>query len=405
MLKTRIIKSGFKTAWTHKLRAIFMILGVTVGIAALTIIISIGKGTEQKIMTKVKMFFSSNTIMVVAGGGQMEQNKRYTTTIANLKVDDIQEISERLENVIGWDAVQELPDKEANYNGMNTLVSIAGQMPYAETMWNLRTTEGRFFSDAENQSLARIAVIGPNVKRELFGNSEAIRQQIKIDNIPFQVIGILPPRGIDPHGVDKDSEIIIPLNTLLRRVANIDYIMMGKFTVADDNSIVATAEQVREILRARHSISSNEDDDFIVITPLMVNEMIKEATKVFNLYLPIVAIVSLLVGSIVVANLMLISINERVKEIGLRKAVGAKSKDILSQFLIEASSITIFSGIIGIGVGIGLLTQVVRFMDLPFLISVPALVGSLIISCLIGIAAGYFPARKASQMDPVNLLK
>ncbi|MGD8778356.1 MAG: ABC transporter permease [Ignavibacteria bacterium] len=401
----KIIKSGFKSAWTHKLRAFFMILGIMIGIAALTVIISLGKGTEEKVMSQVKKLFSSNTIIVVAGAGEMEGNEKNSLPPVNLKISDMEEIADNIENIIEWDAVQIAPEKVAKYKGRNTIVTASGQTATAEEVWNIVLTDGRFFTESENKSLARVALIAPNVQKELFGDSDPIGNQIKIDNIPFQVIGTIAPRGMDPHGIDKDSEIIVPLNTLLRRVVNLDYLMLGKLLVADESIINSTAEQVTQKLRETHNISDNENDDFMAITPEAVKEMIKEANKMFNLYLPIVAVVSLLVGSIVVANLMLISVNERIKEIGLRKAVGAKSKDILTQFLIETSSITLFSGFTGVLVGMIILTQITKMMDLPFTVSWVTLTACFVISTFIGVVSGIVPAMRASRLEPVTSLK
>ncbi len=404
----RIVKSGFKTMWAHKLRALFMFLSVMIGIAALTIIISIGKGTQEKIMGQVQKFFSSNTVMVVAGKGRMEggHERPASAALMNLKLEDFEEIAERVDNVVEWDAIQIAPDRQVSYGGKNSTATISGQTTSAESVWNIDVVKGRFFDDVENKNLSRVALIAPNIVKELFGDSDPTGQQIRIDNIPFQVIGVVGPRGMDPHGIDKDSEIIVPLNTLLRRVVNLDYLMMGKLLTADKSIIPTTADEAAQILRERHGIVSKEDDDFIIITPTMVNEMIKDATKMFSLYLPLVAAISLIVGSIVVANLMLISVNERVKEIGLRKAVGAKSKDILAQFLIESSSITILSGVLGIIAGLVLLSQIgPRFFDIPFSISWGVLIICFVISTLIGIASGFFPAKRAAKLEPVEALR
>jgi putative ABC transport system permease protein len=404
MLKMRIVRSGFRTAWTHKLRAMFMILSVMIGIAALTVIISLGKGTEEKIMAHVQKFFSANTIMVMGGAGRLEPNRPIPVS-GTLKLADVEEIAQQVESVIDWDAVQRAPEKEAKANGNNTIVDIVGHTPAAENVLNLEIAEGRFFSDAENRSLARMAVVAPRAREKLFGASDPIGQQIKVDNIPFQVIGTLGPRGLDPHGMDQDNQILVPLNTVLRRVINQEYVMLAKFLISDERQVNTSAEQITRILRERHSINANEDDDFMVITPVRVKEIIHEVTKTFNLYLPILAVVALLVGGIVVVNLMLISVNERVKEIGLRKAVGAKSKDIAMQFLIEASSITIFSGLAGIIVGILLLAKITKLMNVPFTISWSALLACCAISALMGIAAGFFPAKKAASLSPVESLR
>ena len=381
-----------------------MILSVMIGIAALTVIISLGKGTEEKILSQVKKFFSSNTIMIVAGGGRMEPNRPIAFS-GSLKLDDIQEIVQRIESITEWDAMLPSAGKESQANGNNVLVDLVGHMPSAESVHNFTVTEGRFFSETENRSLARVAVITPHARERLLGTSDPIGQMIKIDNVPFQVVGVIGPRGMDPHGTDKDNEILVPLNTMLRRVVNLDYIMLAKFKTSSDAVVETTAEQIKTILRERHSINQNEGDDFMVMTPIKVKELIANVTRTFNLYLPLLSLVSLLVGGIVIVNLMLISVNERVKEIGLRKAVGATSNDIAMQFLIEASSITVVSGIVGIVVGILLLTQIVKFMNVPFTISWGAVAACSVISALLGIAAGYFPAKRAASLSPIDSLR
>lgn len=189
------------------------------------------------------------------------------------------------------------------------------------------------------------------------------------------------------------------------KLVNLDYLMLAKFLVVDENAIDSTAEQVKQILRERHHINPNQTDDFMVVTPAVVKEMIDNANKIFNLYLPLIAVVSLIAGIIVAANLMLLSVNERVKEIGLRKAVGAKSKDILLQFLIEASAITVFSGIFGIILGMMLLSPIIKIMNLSFTISWSALAACFAVSIIAGIASGFFPARKAAAMQPAQSLR
>jgi putative ABC transport system permease protein len=405
MRSSRVIKSGFKIVWAHKLRSVFMVLSVMIGIAALTVIISLGKGTEEKILATVKKFFSSNNIMLVAGKGKMESNQRMGSATATLKMEDLEEVKNRIDNIMDWDAVQIAPGRQAVYNGKNTTAAIYGHQPSGEQIWNINVVNGRFFTESEDKSLARVAVIGSNIAKELFGSSDPVGQEIRIGSILFQVIGVAAPRGMDPHGIDQDSEILIPINTLLRRVVNLDYLLMCKFQVADESQINSTAEQIADILRERHGITDKENDDFMLVTPTMVGGMVKKSIQVFNVYLPLVALISLLVGSVVIANLMLISVNERTKEIGLRKAVGAKTKDILLQFLLESSAITLLSGFIGIAAGLLLLTQVAPRMNVPYSVSWAAVSICFIIAVLIGIVSGIIPARKAAALQPVEALK
>jgi putative ABC transport system permease protein len=404
MLTMRIVKSGFRTAWTHKMRSLFMVGSVMIGIAALTVIISLGKGTEKKITAQVQKFFSSNTIMVVSGGGKLEPNRPVSIT-GTMKIEDVEDVAQQIPNISDWDAVQRIPDKIAEANGTNTSVDISGQTPAAETVWNITLTTGRFFSDAENRALARVALLGPHVRQKLFGNSDPVGQMIKIENIPFQIIGVLGERGMDPHGIDKDNEVLVPLNTAMHRVVNLDVVLFAKFLISDEQHLDASAAQIKHFLREKHSLGANEADDFMVITPVRVKEIINQATRMFNVYLPLLAVVSLLVGGIVVVNLMLLSVNERVKEIGLRKAVGAKSKDIAMQFLIEASSITVVSGVLGMALGVFVFPSIAATMNVPPTISWSALIICSVTSTIVGIAAGYFPAKKAAQLTPINALR
>ncbi len=405
MIRTRIVKSGFKTALRHKLRAIFMVVSVMIGIAALTLIISIGKGTQKKVMSRMERFFGSNTVVLMSGSAKMEGMHPEMEPTTTLKLSQVEEVAARVGTVVSWDAVQTALDRPATYDGRNATVDVYGHMPSAVGVWNLAITEGRFFTDAENRGLSRVAVIAPNVRKELFGSEDPVGKEIEIDGIPFQVIGTVGPRGLDPHGMNQDDQVLIPLQTLLKRVANEDYVMAAKFIVPDKSSIAPTAAQVTRIMTELHHIGPGEDPDFMVATPTFVNEMLRRANAMFNVYLPVIALISLLVGSIVVINMMLLSVNERVAEIGLRKAVGARSKDILYQFLVEAFSMTITGGAVGIVVGLMLLSRITQMMHIPFIVSWSVLLACLVISSLVGILAGIIPARRAAALQPVEALR
>jgi putative ABC transport system permease protein len=405
MIKTRTFKSGFKSAWSHKLRLFFMILCVMIGIAGLTLVISIGKATQEQVMSRVKKMFASNTIMVVSGAARMQGTMVHRDAATTLKVSDIEDIARRDGNILNWDAVEMTVGRQATFGGQNMTVNIHGHMPSAVSVWNLVITEGRFFTEAENQGLARVALLAPNIRKELFGNSDAVGKMIEIDGSPFRVVGTIGPRGLDPHGMDQDSQIIMPVNTLLRRVLNQDYITFGKFLVADRSSIKSTAKQMTQIMRERHQLNPGENDDFTVITPEAVSEMIRSGNKMFNLYLPVISVVFLIIGGIAVVNLMLLSVSERVKEVGLRKALGAKSRDIRDQFLIEASSITLFGGFVGVIVGLLLLVQLTKMMKVPFMISWTTVIVCFLISTLLGITAGVVPAKRAAKLQPAESLR
>lgn len=405
MLSTRIIRSGFRTALTHKLRAFFMMLSVVIGIAVLTVVISLGKGTENQLMSRVRNLFSSNAIAIMSGNMKNPSMHSKMTASNTLKLSDIEDIARNAGNIAGWDASQMAVDRPVTYQGKRATAELIGEMPAAESVWNLALTEGRFISTSDNDGMSRVAVLAPDVQKELFESTDPVGKQVEIDGIPFRVIGTIGHRGLYPDGDNPDRQVMIPLQTMLKRVTNENYIMYAKLVVADKNDMASTAEQITQILRRRHGLNAHEKDDFMVITPHEIDVIIGRTEKAFNLYLPLLSFVFLIIGGIIVVNLMLLSVSERVKEIGLRKAVGARSKDILSQFLIEASSITLFGGIVGVFLGLLLLIPLTGIMHVPYAFSWGALLLCFASSTALGIAAGYVPARRAAAMQPAETLK
>lgn len=405
MKSLRMIKSGFKTAWAHKLRSVFMILSVVTGIAALTIVISLGRGTEEKMMTSIRKFFAPDNIMVVAAKGKMGNNQRMSGSTATLKTADFEEIAGAVENIEEWDAVQMSPAREVSYAGKNSVATVYAHTPAGESVWNLNVVNGRFFSESENKSLTRVALLAPAIAEELFGSADPVGKEIRISGIPFQVIGVIAHRGMDPHGIDQDSEILIPLNTMLRRVVNLDYVMMGKIRLADEKQAGRTVSEISDILKRRHGTGGGADADFMIITPAMVSKIVKDSNRIFGLYLPVIAVVCLLIGALVIANLMLVSVKERTSEIGIRIAVGAKTSDIMLQFLMESLTVTASSGIIGVGLGLLLLGQLSPRLNIPYSVSLSAVIACFSAAVITGILAGIIPAKKAATLKPVEALK
>jgi len=248
-------------------------------------------------------------------------------------------------------------------------------------------------------------LIGTTDVDTLFGDIDPIGEQIRIGTVPFRVIGVLKQRGIDPHGWDRDNEILVPYTTAMRRLMNIDYVQTAKLLVKDPRKIERTTERITVILRERHTLAESEPNDFSILTPVQVQEMVSSTNRIFTLFLPLIAGISLIVGGVIVANLMLISVNERTSEIGLRKAVGARSKDIQLQFLAETTVITLLGGMIGIVLGLVGSQAVSAMMKLPPSLSWEALGLGVIFSTLVGLIAGVLPARRAASLQPVETLR
>jgi putative ABC transport system permease protein len=264
---------------------------------------------------------------------------------------------------------------------------------------------GSYFTGLDMKKSARVALLGTSVVKELFDGMDPVGEQIRIGSVPFRVIGVLEPMGVDPHGLDRDNEINIPITTLMRRVMNVDYIRGAKLKLADKSRMDDTAAQITRILRERHHISSGEPDDFHLITPALVREILARMTGVFSVLLPLIAGIALLAGGVVVAALMLITVNERKSEIGLRKAVGARAKDILSQFIMETAVITVTGGLTGFLLGTAGLFAVIAKMKLPVVVPWEAFILGMVFSGIVGLAAGILPARKAAALEPVDALR
>ena len=404
MKKVHILKSSFRMMGRFKMRTFFMMTGILVGIMALTMIFSIGMGTEKKVMDNINRMFNSSSIMIMAGGGGMMGGMQQGTQV-KLTIEDIKVLGEEIPNINYWDPMQLTAGKEVKYKTNSVSSRIWAYGSQAEIVWNRGVSEGEFFDESHLESMARVALIGQKTAQELFGDEDPIGKQVRIETSPYRVIGILDLMGTDPHGMDRDSELYIPITTAMRRLMNVDSIMSAQLLLKDPKEMDQTVSRINEILRQRHHIQSGEKDDYSIFTPVEVREMVSSANKIFNLFLPLIAAISLLVGGIVASNLMLISVNERKGEIGLRRAVGAKSKDVLFQFLMETTVITIIGGLFGIILGTAGVQVIARLMDIPQVLSWKAVVLGLCFSSLVGLVSGIFPARRAASLQPVDALR
>jgi len=405
MNRKRIVKSGFQIMKRYKMRTFFMMLGIIIGITALTLILSLGKGTRQKLMDKVERVISASNILLNAASGEMRAGPRSHSFTTTLTLEDLKELQEQIPNIENYDPMQMIPGRSVKYKEKNLDLRIMGNSPNAEEIWDRSVTSGSFYTEMDMKQSARVALVGTAVVKDLFNGIDPVGEQIRIGNVPFRVIGVLEPMGIDPHGLDRDNEISVPITTMMRRLMNVDYIRMAKLQLADKSRMEETAAQIRQILRERHQITTDEPDDFMIITPVKVRQILSQMTNVFSVLLPLIAGIALLAGGVVIAALMLIMVNERTGEIGLRKAVGARAKDILQQFIMETTVITVTGGLFGFLLGtIGVQALAVR-MKLPVVLPWEAFILGMVFSAIVGMAAGIIPARRAASLDPVETLR
>ncbi len=405
MKTQRLIRHCLRGMGRHRLRTFFMMLGTFVGVLALTLVVAIGQGTRDAVLGNIERMFAGNSILLSAGGGGMMGGPRADGPTTTLVVEDLEEILSTVPGVTIYDPMVMVGSREVVYQGNSSSVRVLGHYENHEEVWNRGAIRGAFFGESEVRSSARVALVGETVVQTVFQGADPIGLQLRVGTVPFEVIGVLDSIGIDPHGWDRDNEVIIPITTMMRRVVNIDYVQSAKILVSDPDALDGTVLAIEDLLRERHALAEGEPNDFSMITPDQVREMVGSMNRIFTLFLPLLAGVSLLIGGIVVANLMLMGVNERRSEIGLRKAVGARTGDIRAQFLLESSLVTVVGGVLALLVSAALLGFISRAMEIPSVMPWQAATLGLAAAVGVGLIAGVFPARRASELDPVTTLR
>jgi putative ABC transport system permease protein len=403
MNTTRMVAQCLRALGRYKMRTGFMMLGCLVAVAALVFVVSVGTGAERKILQTVQRLFSSSSILVSAGGNVFAGGPRAEGS--RMTLDDFEAVKTALPSVEVFDPMQVLDPIQVRRGDASCTTRVLGQSERAERVWERSVSQGEFFDASAVARMARVAVIGTTLRRELFAGEDPVGDEILIGSAPFRVIGVLEPMGTDAHGLDRDNEIVVPISTAMRRLANLDTIRGAKLLVRDPARVAETARELRRILRERHALAAGQADDFAVMTAADAQKLVAKAQRVFFVFLPLMAAISLLAGAVVAASLMLLSVSERVGEIGLRRAVGARPRDIAVQFLWETLLTTLLGGAGGVVVGGLASTIVVLRLGLQASISWKAVVLGLALSALTGLAAGVLPARRAALLQPADALR
>ncbi|HEY4785173.1 MAG TPA: ABC transporter permease [Bacteroidales bacterium] len=405
MNRKEILNGSLRILRRNKLRTFFMVLGIIIGITSLSLTFTIGKGFQKQMSERVKVYLSPNSIVIMAQKMKLDNKPMTSDLVSSLTIDDLKAIASQVPSVSMFDPMQSLSNQEVIAGNRNISTTIKGNSVNGQFVWNRGVTKGEYFDESEELNASRVALIGPKVAATLFGTSDPVGAQIRIGEIPFIVKGVLESKGVDPHGNDLDLDVIVPITTLMKRVMNVDYISHAKFILTDEKYMDEAVAGITAVLNERHHVTGDGKSDFTIITPTFVKEKIKEMTKVFNVFLPLISLIALLAAGIVIIVLMFMSVNERVNEIGLRKAIGARSKDVLFQFLAEVSMTSLLGGIIGLILGLALFKLFGLFMHLPFYVPWQIVVFGILLPVLVGIAAGIIPARKAAKCNPVEALR
>jgi putative ABC transport system permease protein len=404
----RIAFTGLKS---KKTRTFLTMLGIIIGISSVIIIISVGAGAQSLILNQIKSL-GSNQISIFPGASEESGPPPSVFGSANtsLKIDDLEALKNKqyvpnlvaLTYYVRSTATMTWQDNEFNGTYVATTAS------YTE-VHDIPVSVGRFIDEDEEKNLAKVVVLGANVKEELFGDEDPLGQMIKIKKHQFRVIGVMSKKGTTGFE-NQDNYVFMPVSTGQKIMLGIDYISLARVKIDSQENVNQSVIDIKAVLRDRHNLDNNELDDFTVRAQSQAIEIFSQITDSLTYFLAAIAAISLLVGGIGIMNIMLIAVTERTREIGLRKALGAKRKNILSQFLVESIAVTLFGGIIGIIFGILmslLVALVARWMgyNWDFVISISAIFLSCTISIMVGLFFGLYPAFKASELNPIEALQ
>jgi putative ABC transport system permease protein len=400
-----IIHETYSALLSNKIRTSLTMLGIIIGIASVIVMVAIGQGAQTSIQSSIQSI-GSNLIQIRPGtqsgpGEQVSQGRGSARTLTQADADAI------VEKINSVKAVA--PELSSRYQvtakGTNTNTSIVGTTAAYLSVRNLEIDSGNFITDQNDKSLSKVAVLGPTTRDDLFGEgSDVVGQTIRINGMQFKVIGVTKAKGGSGFG-SQDDMIFIPLSSAQKFLAGDEYLSTVSVQVVDSDSMGTVQTDITDLLLERHNISASADADFSIMNQNDIVQTASSVTSIFTILLASVAGISLVVGGIGIMNMMLTTVTERTREIGLRKAIGAKNKDISKQFLIEAIALTAIGGIIGMILGIGISFGVNLTGLLQTKVSVSSILLAFGVSALIGIVFGYYPARRASKLNPIEALR
>ena len=398
-----LIKISLRALSNNKLRAFLTMLGIIIGVASVITMLAIGQGSKASIQSQISEM-GSNMIMIQPGAGMMGGVRMSGSSMQSLKMEDYNSIKNEV-TYISKISPSVSSSGQFIYGANNYPASISGVNTEYNAIRMLNIDAGTMFTDQQIRSAAKVCVIGQTIIKNLFTNGEnPIGKVIRFNKIPFTVIGTLQGKGYNSMGMDQDDIVLAPYTTVQKRILAITYIQ-GIFASANDETVAPKAtEQMSAILRQNHKLKATDDDDFNIRTQEEISSMLTSTTNTMTMLLACIAGISLLVGGIGIMNIMYVSVKERTREIGLRMSIGAKSRDILTQFLIEAVIISVTGGIIGITLGVGVSFLVKLIISWPISIQAYSVVLSFLVCTITGVFFGWYPAKSASELDPIEAL-
>ena len=400
-----IIRVAFRALVRNKMRAALTMLGIIIGVSAVVAMVSIGQGAQAAVHAQIESI--GTNLLFVSAGAQNVGGVRSGTGDSGtntLTVEDLDAIKREVPSVsMVTPAINARSQLVAGNMNWNT--SIQGVSEQYPNIRNWTIQGGEFFTDSDVRTAARIVVIGQTIADNLFAGSDPVGQTIRIQNLPFRVVGVMVRKGQDPQGRDQDDVAFAPYTTVQKKILGSPRLQIAYVSAVSQDATYTAEQQITDLLRQRHKLRGNEANDFTVRNMSDIAEAANETNSTMTLLLACIAGVSLLVGGIGIMNIMLVSVTERTREIGIRMAIGARSTAVRTQFLIESIVLSVTGGLFGIVLGIIVSLAIPRMLGWPTLISMMAIVGSVVFSVAVGIFFGYYPARKAAALDPIEALR
>ncbi len=401
---------ALKALRVNKLRSALTMLGIIIGVAAVIVMIAVGGGARAQVEAQIKSL-GANLMMVFSASPTFTGARAAVGATHTISEDDAYAIARELPDVLVGAAPALRGSGQIVAGNSNWSTSFYGVTPdyFDVREWTL--AEGRFFDQAEINGAAKVVIIGKTVATNLFGDESPLDQTVRIRTVPLTVIGVLASKGQSPGGSDLDDVLLMPITTARNRVLGATALAKSRsvgsiqIKLLDGADSKLAEEKVRELLRQRHRLQPGQEDDFTLRNMTEILQTREESSRVMALLLAAVASVSLLVGGIGIMNIMLVSVTERTREIGLRRAVGARGRDILQQFLIEAITLSLIGGLIGVLLGMGGAELIGELAGWPIQLSLSAILLAVSFAAAIGIFFGYYPARKAAHMSPIEALR
>jgi putative ABC transport system permease protein len=407
---TNLFKIAFRAIAANKLRSFLTMLGIIIGVASVITMLAIGQGSKKSIQSQIAEM-GSNMIMIQPGADMRGGVRQDASSMETLKLTDYQSIKDNCKYI---SAISPTVNSSGQfiYGNNNTPSSIYGVIPDYLTIRQLSVEDGEMFTDADIKSSAKVCILGKTVVDNLFPNGEEpVGKMVRFNSIPFRVIGVLKSKGYNSMGMDQDDLVLAPYTTIMKRILAITYIQGINCSAITEDMTDNATEEITSILRQNHKLkdatdtSSADDDDFTIRSQEELATMMNSTTDLMTILLACIAGISLLVGGIGIMNIMYVSVTERTKEIGLRMSVGARGVDILSQFLIEAILLSVTGGIIGVLLGVGASYAVNILAKWPILIQPWSVLLSFIVCTATGVFFGWYPAKKAAQLDPIEAIR